>query len=78
MYAVTEDGIVPLVTGRRFIFEQQDAAASMAYQQAGTPSVADHPCHHHRTEFAWISWDDPASTVAMATRLLWTVLNRLL
>lgn len=65
----------PPVTGRRFIVEHLDAAACMAHQRARTPSVADH--HYHRTEFAWISWDDPAPTVAMATRLFWTILNRL-
>ena len=47
----------PPVTGRRFIVEHLDAAAYMAYQPPRTPSVADHP--YHRTEFAWISWDDP-------------------
>jgi hypothetical protein len=66
----------PPVNGRRFIVEHLDAAACMAHERARTPSVADHP--YHRTEFAWISWDDPAPTVAMTTRLFWTVLNKLL
>ena len=48
----------PPVTGRRFIVEHLDAAAHMAYRPERTPSVADHP--YNRTEFAWISWDDPA------------------
>jgi predicted ATP-grasp superfamily ATP-dependent carboligase len=66
----------PPVTGRRFIVEHLDAAARLAYQPAKSSSVSDH-CHS-RTEFAWISWDDPVPTVAMATRLLCTVLTRIL
>ncbi len=65
----------PPVTGRRFIVEHPDSVAYLADQPPRTPAVADHP--YHRTEFAWISWDDPAAAVVMATRLPWTVRNRL-
>jgi hypothetical protein len=46
----------------------------MAHQPPRT-SVTDHT--HYRTEFAWISRDDPVPAVVMAARLLWTLLNRL-
>ncbi len=59
----------PPLTGRRYIVENIDLPARLAFRKSGylTPSQ---PPHSTSTELAWLSWDDPVPFLVLPTRLV--------
>jgi len=66
-----------MIEGRTFIVELHDLFASLAYLRRGRLSIqAWRKSLTGRRELAWWSWDDPLPFLAMGTRLLLRVAER--
>jgi len=67
------------ITGRTFIAEFHDIAASIGYFRQGVLTVHDWwQSLVGAKEFAWFSWDDPLPFLTMCVRLLFRVIERAL
>jgi predicted ATP-grasp superfamily ATP-dependent carboligase len=67
------------ITGRTFIAEFHDIAASIGYFRQGGLTVREwRQSLVGAREFAWFSWDDPLPVLMMCFRLLARVLERVL